>query len=257
MSLTRTQRDKISQFAQVTGAGQKFAFDLLRKHQWSVDVAVESFFEQGRAEQQSRADRSFSSRPAFDTKKCEAFMSRYADGSNNNIGPEGIELLCKDLAIDPLDPVILVISYYCNAETMGIYTSQEFMEGMQKLQCESLDKLKNKLPELRQELVVADALKRVYSYVFTFALEKGQKTLSQDLCIEFWNMLLTNHFPLLPEWIAFVRERVRNTITKDTWVLLFDFATQVKADLSNYDEDGAWPVLLDEFAEYIKEKRKQ
>lgn len=250
MSLSRAQRDKISQFAQVTGAPQKAACDLLRKHQWSLEGALESFFE-------TTMERCSSSRPSTDMKKVDAFLNRYRQGTTGNIEPDGIEILCRDLAIDPLDPVILVLSYYCKADTMGIFTVDEFCNGMRSLQCDSLEKLKNKIPELRQELEDKAALKRVYSYVFTFALEAGQKTLSRELCIEFWNLLLKDHFPLLPEWITFVRDHCRNTITKDTWVLLYDFAIQVKPDLSDYDADGAWPVLLDEFVEYLQEQRKQ
>lgn len=31
---------------------------------------------------------------------------------------------------------------------------------------------------------------------------------------------------------------------------------QIKPDFSNYDESAAWPYLLDEFVEYMKEKQK-
>ena len=57
------------------------------------------------------------------------------------------------------------------------------------------------------------------------------------MCIEFWKLLLTCHFVLLDQWIAFVEARVNNSITKDTWMMLYDLATQVKPDLSDYDVD--------------------
>ena len=44
-------------------------------------------------------------------------------------------------------------------------------------------------------------------------------------------------------------------ITKDTWYQLFEFAKQFGDDLSSYDENGAWPYLIDEFVEWHEEKK--
>jgi len=43
-------------------------------------------------------------------------------------------------------------------------------------------------------------------------------------------------------------------ITKDVWDMLLTFCTDVDANMSNYDDDGAWPVMIDDFVEWYREK---
>ena len=65
---------------------------------------------------------------------------------------EGIEAFFKDLNIDPMDPVTLVISYYMEAKNMGEYTSSEFVKGFSKMECNSLPDLVHIIPDLRKQL---------------------------------------------------------------------------------------------------------
>ena len=55
------------------------------------------------------------------------------------------------LQVEPTDIAILVISSHFNAACIGEYTRAEFVVGMDELGCDSIAKLKSKLPQLRNE----------------------------------------------------------------------------------------------------------
>lgn len=245
-SLNRAQREKVANFQAVTGAPPKLAAEFLKRYSWSLDQAVDTFFTEGH---------SFPSKPAVvatDAKKIDAFFRQYKAPDGDTVRSEGIQELCADLCISALDPVTLVISYHCKAESMGIFTREEFSSGMQRLGCDDAQKLRAKLEELRAILNDRVRCKEIYAFTFQFALDQGQRCLPQEMCVEFWKLLLRQHFALLDQWIAFVEQRVKNAISKDTWMMLYDLATQVKPDLSDYDMNGAWPVLIDEFVEAVR-----
>jgi len=251
-SLNRSQREKVSNFQAVTGAPTKLAADFLKRFNWSLDQAVDSFFTEG------HSFASHGARPAaeaVDTRKLDAFFQKYA-GEDGSIGPDGIQELCNDIGVSPMDPVTLVLAWHCRADQMGVFTREEFGSGMQRLGCDAAQKLREKVSELRSQLQDRATCKEVYAYTFQFALDQGQRCLPVEMCVEFWKLLLPAHFALLDTWIQFVEEKVKNSVSKDTWLMLWDLATQVKPDLTDYDlNGGAWPVLLDEFVEYVREKK--
>ncbi|CEM03285.1 unnamed protein product [Vitrella brassicaformis CCMP3155] len=250
--MNKAQREKVTQFQNVTGAPQKVANDYLKRFSWSLDQAVDNFFAEGN---------SFSAKnPKTDTKKLENFFKKYKENDPNameeHIGIDGTQQLCKDIGVEVSDPVTLVLGYHCGAKNMGVFTKDEFTKGMNALGVDSVERLRDKLPEMRATLKERVRCKDIYGFTFQFALDQGQRTLPLEMCVEFWKMLLRDHFTLLDDWLEFVKDHCKNNVTKDTWMMLYDLATTISPDLSNYDGDGAWPVLIDEFVEWWNENKK-
>jgi hypothetical protein len=71
----------------------------------------------------------------------------------------------------PAHTLQLVISYHMNANIMCEYSREEWVNGMSRMSCDSVDKLRAKLPELRGELRDPARFQEVYSFAFSWARE--------------------------------------------------------------------------------------
>ena len=69
-----------------------------------------------------------------------------------------------------------------------------------------------------------------------------------------WQLTLSGRCKFLERWCTFVQEKNVKAVTKDVWDMLLTFSKSINEDMSNFDEDGAWPVLLDDFVEWHREK---
>lgn len=69
---------------------------------------------------------------------------------------------------------------------------------------DSVDRLKGKLLELRTQLEDEKSLREIYMYSFTFAKEPGQKSLSLEVALPLWRILLGTKYPEILEWCRFL-----------------------------------------------------
>lgn len=218
------------------------ALQILKDARWDLEVGLETFFTMPMAAGSSSTD----------PEALEALYAKYKaddDEEEDMIGAAGIEQFCEDIEIDPIDPVILVISLKMSAASMGKYTREEFMGGMRKMGVDSIDKLKAKLPSLRAELQDDRRFKDVYEYSFNFSKELNQKSLPLETAVAMWKVLLTDKWMLVDEWCEFLMTEHKKAITHDTWSQTLEFSRTIGPEMEGYDPAGAWPYLIDEFVE--------
>lgn len=94
-------------------------------------------------------------------------------------------------------------------------------------------------------------------FAFEYNKPPEQRSLPIETARQLFPLILKDRFHHLDLWCEFLENR-KHAISKDTYSLLLDFTQTIHADFSNFDEEnGAWPVLLDEFVEFAKPKLKQ
>ncbi len=71
----------------------------------------------------------------------------------------------------PVHAPQLVLSWHMNATVMCEYTKEEFVGGLQRMGVDSVEKLKRRLPEFRQELRDPVKWQEIYNYTFGWACE--------------------------------------------------------------------------------------
>jgi hypothetical protein len=172
---------------------------------------------------------------------------------------EGISKLCDMLSLDIEDIRILVLLWKMNAvEKPAQITKKEWLKGCNDLQLDSLDKFKKLLPSLETGFLDRSEYKDFYKYCFQFNRQGTHRTLDKDLVVALLQIVLKDRIPQnrLVSFCNFLEKSQYTRITLDQWTSFLDFCYECE-DISSYDvNNSAWPVLIDEYVEYMEEQDK-
>ncbi|KAL5698838.1 hypothetical protein ACHQM5_029820 [Ranunculus cassubicifolius] len=173
--------------------------------------------------------------------------------------PEGIETLCSDAGVDYTDVRILMLAWKMKAERQGYFTLDEWRRGMKALKVDTIAKLKKSLPELEKDVRRPINFSEFYSYAFQYCLtEEKQKSIDVESICQLLTLILGSEFgPQVKSFVEYLKgQNDYKVINMDQWLGFLRFCNEISfPDFKNYDADLAWPLILDNFVDWVREKK--
>lgn len=188
----------MKKFIALTQTGEQSAIYCLQQNDWKLDLACDNFFQNPNVYNRES-----------DRRRIEQLFQRYREPADpNKIGADGIIQFLNDLNLSPDSKLVLIIAWRFKAETQCEFSKDEFCNGMQAVEADSVEKLKMRLPMLEMELNDALRFKDFYHFTFNYAKEANQKGLDLDMAIVYWNIVLKGRFKFLDLWCQFLLVRI-------------------------------------------------
>ncbi|XAR67830.1 hypothetical protein NMG60_11002751 [Bertholletia excelsa] len=192
-------------------------------------------------------------------ERIDSLFYSYANNSSGMIEPEGIENLCLDLEVDHTDVRILMLAWKMKAEKQGYFTLEEWRRGLKGLRADTINKLKKTLPDLETEVKRPSNFVDFYAFAFRYCLtEEKQKSIDIESICQLLDLVLGSHFRAQVDYfVDYLRTQTDyKVINMDQWMGFYRFCNEISfPDLSNYNAELAWPLVLDNFVEWIKAKQ--
>ncbi|KAJ7979642.1 Defective in cullin neddylation protein [Quillaja saponaria] len=188
----------------------------------------------------------------------DRLFEKYANKQMGLIDPEGIEALCSDVKVDHTDVSILMLAWKMKAERQGYFSKGEWRTGLKSLGVHTVPKLKKALPQLKEKVMTPQNFEDFYTFAFKYCLtEEKQRSVDIETICELLNLVLRSQFQAqVDSLVEFLKiQKDYKALTMDQWINFYRFFKEISfPDLQNYDASQAWPVILDSFVEWLKEK---
>lgn len=111
--------------------------------------------------------------------------------------------------------------------------------------------------KLTPELKNKAKFQELCAFVFTYAQDLGKRNVDTDTALALWELLLKPKCGFFDQWKNFIEHKrdnkKMNVVTKDLWTEFAKLVEATEGDINNFEDDGAWPVSIDEFIEYLQQ----
>jgi len=204
----------------------------------------------------SRSERRPPEPPAVEPEKIVKMFETYAE-EEDCLGMEGLCGLCEAVGIDPeTDVRLLCLCWRVGAKKPSMILREEWNEGMCRLRLDSLEKLKKFVLGESCDPTNLDQkqFRDFFKFTFLFSREGTHRTIEKDLVADLLPIAICGRSCHEETFLKFLEASSTTRVTLDQWCSFLEFSVKVGAapGFEGYEEDGAWPLLLDEYVEQLK-----
>jgi len=271
-SYTATQRASIAQFVSFTQSKESIAGKFLKNHGWNVEQAIDAFYQSGTGTTNAVS-------PA--QQNLNRLFDQYRDQpktSPDKIGVEGAQRYLTDLSVDLDEVAHLALCDLLQCPSIGEFERDAFISGWRSVPVNSanaaydtISRQSSHVTAIRKRLSTDPAyFKQVYRNAFKLAKPEDKKLVPMETALEIWKMFFTAgkggiewnspRTPWLDLWLEFYETKSKRPVNKDLWNMVGELVAKTKEpggeDLDWWKEDGAWPMAVDEYVAFVKERRR-
>ena len=187
--------------------------------------------------------------PAIDVAAITGLFDSWAD-DGDAMGMDGLVEMCEALEIDPeTDMRLLAVLWKLGAKQPAMILREEWMEGMERIGCDTSEKLKAAVVALDPAVLDRKSFREFFRFVFLFSREGTHRTIEKEIVAALLPLAIGDRSSHVDSFLAFLAQSSTTRVTLDQWCSFLEFSDTVGPNFEGYEEDGAWPLLLDEYVE--------
>ena len=176
------------------------------------------------------------------------------------------------LRLDANDWTTLALAWRWKCKQGGVIYRSEFIDGMRAMGCETIEQLQSEVTRLKEQLLDVghrSDYKDFFAFVFHFVRrthETNRRTIAMDTACRLLESLLRARYSVHVERLCrYMREvgggagsrGAAGRVTFDQWQSLLDWIENMDLEYLGYEEDNScWPVMLDDFIEWMRQHDK-
>ncbi|ODQ48351.1 hypothetical protein PICMEDRAFT_80861 [Pichia membranifaciens NRRL Y-2026] len=250
------------QFMQITGCmNRDLARRYIRKSGGFLDLAIDNYYNhENPAASSGTSMKQIPQRQAVE--ELNKVFDRYAEHANpNQMDIDGTIAYFTDLGIDPeKDVEAIIAAYTLESPSTGVFTRDAFVKNWAKVNATNAEDMSRYLHQAKHNSKLMDLVNK---FAFKYALEEGKRKLAVEDAVALWRVIYNDDFAKIQEpstMSIFINDFVasgksgKESISMDEWNMSRLFFSIPLPELEHLSEDAAWPVLMDDFVDFLYQR---